>query len=281
MCGKKLVYTAHNISKEARDGNETWYDHVTLRAIYRLVDAIIVHTEQMKAELTAAYHLPSTKIHVVRHGINLLVPKTGITRLDARRTLGIAERAHVVLFFGYISDYKDADLLVDAVAALAQEDADIALVLAGQFKCSSAYRASIETRLAQLPSSIFVKTFFEFIPPERVEELFAAANCIAMPYRRIYQSGIIFLAYRFGIPIVATDVGNFREDILENKTGFLCPSHDTLMFADTLRKYFSSRLFFHQEQTQADILHWAEERYSWKKIGQQTADIYSELLRQS
>ncbi len=278
MCGKKIVYTAHNISKEARDGVETYYHRYSLRSLYRLVDTIIVHTGRMKNELMTAYNIPSDKIHVVPHGINLMVPKTGITQIDARRKLGIAESAHVVLFFGYISEYKGADLLIDAVAKLAQEDPNITLILAGQFKCSRAYRTTIEKCAAQLQSHISVKTFFEFIPPKSIEELFVATDCVAMPYRYIYQSGIIFLAYRYGIPIIATDVGSFHEDIIEGKTGFLCAPNNVSSLIIALQKYFSSQPFLHQQQTRTDIIRWAEERYSWQKIGKQTVELYSELL---
>ena len=280
LCGKKIVYTAHNISKEARDDVETWYHRFSLRALYHIVDSIIVHTEQMKIELTSEYNIDPGKIHIVRHGINLLVPKTGITQSEARLKLGIKDSAHVVLFFGYIDTYKGTDILIDAVPQLAKEDPALTLVIAGQFKCSAAYRTSIEHRLTNLPPTIQVKTFFEFIAPERIEELFVAADCVALPYRRIYQSGIIFLAYRFGIPIIATDVGNFREDIPENVAGFLCTQNDQGTFTSTLQKYFGSELFLHKEQTRTRIAQWAEEKYSWNDIGKRTVKLYSELVKQ-
>lgn len=280
LCGKKIVYTAHNISKEARDGVETWYHRSSLHLLYRLVDRIIVHTERMKSELITAYNIPPNKIHIVRHGINLLVPKTGITPTEARRKLGIAESAHVILFFGCINEYKGTDLLLDAVAQSAKTDPALLLVIAGQFKCSPAYRTTIENRIAAILPTVPVKTIFKFLAPECVEELFVAVDCVALPYRRIYQSGVIFLAYRFGIPIVATDVGSFREDIVEEKTGFLCPSNDASALSVALQKYFSSDLFAQHEQTRARITQWAEDRYSWQNIGKQTVGIYSEPLRQ-
>lgn len=278
MCGKKIVYTAHNISKEARDGVDTWYHRTSLKSLYRLADATIVHTESMKEELIAAFHVPSDKIYVVRHGINLLVPRTGMTKIEARQKLDLPATAHVILFFGYISKYKGVDLLIDAVSRMANDDPAATLVIAGQFKCTSAFRTSIEIRLAQLQTRISVKTFFQFIPPEQVEELFVAADCVALPYRAIYQSGIIFLAYRFGIPLVATDVGSFREDIIDGKTGILCERDNVISLSEAFQKYFSSPLFLHQNQTRIDIARWAEERYSWGQIGKQTADIYAKLL---
>jgi glycosyltransferase involved in cell wall biosynthesis len=277
--GKKIAYTAHNISKEARDGVETWYHRTSLYALYRLVDSIIVHTEQMKNDLIAVYKISANKIYVVRHGINLLVPKTGLTPLEARRKLGISESAHVVLFFGYIDNYKGTDLLIDAVAQLAKDDPLLVLILAGQFKCSTAYRTSLENHITNLLPTIQIKTLFEFIAPERVEELFIASDCVALPYRRIYQSGVIFLAYRFGIPIVATDVGNFREDIPEGKAGFVCIPNDRSAFAGALQKYFGSELFIEKTQTRARIEKWAEEKYSWHTIGTRTAEIYAEMMK--
>jgi glycosyltransferase involved in cell wall biosynthesis len=215
---------------------------------------------------------------VVLMGINNLVPKTGITQTEARRKLGIAENAHVVLFFGYINQYKGTDVLLDAVARMANDDPALTLLLAGQYKCSPAYRQTIETLIAHISPTIPVKTYFEYVATERVEEFFAAADCVALPYRSIFQSAVIFLAYRFGVPLVAADVGSFREDILEGETGFLCPPNDAPALAAAIRTYFSSKLFLQKAQTRTRIAQWAEEKYSWNAIGKRTAGIYSNLL---
>ena len=121
----------------------------------------------------------------------------------------------------------------------------------------------------------------QFIPVDEVELYFAAADCLVLPYRRIYQSGVIFLAYRFGLPIIATDVGSFHEDIIDGVTGFICKPDDAENMAEKLRKYFDGNLFHQREQTRKRIIEFTEQKYSWSNIGRQTYEVYARVLQHS
>ncbi len=67
--------------------------------------------------------------------------------------------------------------------------------------------------------------------------------CMVLPYKEIFQSGVLFLAYPFGLPVVATDVGSFREEIVEGSTGFLCKPGDPAELAKAVETYFASDLY--------------------------------------
>ncbi len=69
------------------------------------------------------------------------------------------------------------------------------------------------------------------------------ADVMVLPYKDIFQSGVLFLAYSFGLPVVATDVGSFREEIVEGQTGFVCNPCDSSDLAMALQTYFKSDLF--------------------------------------
>ena len=121
----------------------------------------------------------------------------------------------------------------------------------------------------------------QFIPVDEVETYFSAADCLVLPYKRIYQSGVIFLAYRFGLPIIATDVGSFREDIIDGVTGFICKPDDAEDMAEKLRMFFNSDLFRQREQTRTHIIELAEQKYSWSNIGRQTYEVYAKVMKHS
>ena len=70
-----------------------------------------------------------------------------------------------------------------------------------------------------------------------------AAGVLVLPYVHIFQSGVPFLAYSFGLPVIATDVGTLRQDIVEGRTGFVCRPQDSSDLARTIDKYFESELF--------------------------------------
>ena len=80
----------------------------------------------------------------------------------------------------------------------------------------------------------------QFIPDDEVEVYFKAADVLALPYTHLFQSGVLFLAYNFGLPVVSTDVGSIREDVLEGVTRYLCKPRDPADLTGAIEEYFDS-----------------------------------------
>ena len=108
---------------------------------------------------------------------------------------------------------------------------------------------------------------------------FKAADVLALPYRHIYQSGVLFLGYSFGLPVIAADVGTLREDVIEGRTGFLCKPEDPVDLARAIETYFASDLFQSLHTWRKEIRQYAHERHSWDVVGHMTRNVYAELLR--
>jgi Glycosyltransferase len=279
LLGKKLVFTAHNVYREARDNTATPLRWFSLKVMYHLVDRIIVHTPKMKKELCSLFHVSPEKVIIIPHGINNRVQKKGITQEEARQKLGIVPTAHVVLFFGQIDEYKGIETLIDAAALLVQKDPSIILIVAGKSKRLSDYILKLKTQVGKGLPEKNVMLRLQFIPDNEVETYFSAADCVVLPYKRIFQSGVLFLAYRFGVPVIATDVGSFSEDVIDGVTGFICKPNDAEDMALQLREYFDSTLFHQREETRASIIELAEKKYSWTNIGRQTYEVYMDLTK--
>ena len=68
---------------------------------------------------------------------------------------------------------------------------------------------------------IFVPNL-KFIPEKMVPYYFRAADIITLPYRHFSsQSGVLMQAYHYQRPVIATDVGGIKEQIVDGETGFL------------------------------------------------------------
>jgi len=247
--------------------------------MYRLVDRIIVHTPKMKEELCSLFRISTDKVFVIPHGINKRIARKGMTQKDARCRLGVGSSAHIVLFFGQIDEYKGVETLIDAAASSVKEDPSILLIVAGKPKRRSDYVPRLQEQAAKKIPRNNVLLRFQFIPLDEVETYFAAADCIVLPYKRIYQSGVIFLAYRFGLPIIATDVGSLRDEVIEGVTGFVCGPDDAEEMSAAIKRFFNSSLFRRLEQTRADIIELAEKKYSWTDIAGQTHDVYKNAVK--
>ena len=119
---------------------------------------------------------------------------------------------------------------------------------------------------------------FKFIPDEDIPYYFTAADCCVLPYTSIFQSGVHALSYAYGLPVIASDVGSFRdEDVVENETGFIFEPLNENGLMQTLVKYFYSPLYNNLLQTRNQIIKWAEKKYSWDEIGKNTSKLYQQI----
>jgi glycosyltransferase involved in cell wall biosynthesis len=279
LLSKNIVLTVHNVNAGWRDGNDSFFNHYTLKAQYRLAHHIFVHTEKMKTQLCGTYAIAESRVSVIPFGINNAVPRTELTRPQSRDRLGLEEHDRVILFFGTIAPYKGLEHLVSAFHALAPKDPHYRLIVAGRpRRGSEGYWQDIEKSISEGHHSSRIVQNIQFIPDEDTELYFKAADVVVLPYLNIFQSGVLFLAYSFGLPVVAADVGDLKEDIVEGETGFICRPADPANLALVLEKYFASPLFATLATRQASIRDYANEHHSWDTVATLTTDTYSRLL---
>jgi glycosyltransferase involved in cell wall biosynthesis len=279
MLGKQVVLTAHNVNACKRDGKDTAVNRLSLKIQYGLSDHIFVHTEKMKSELRAEFGVPEGKVTVIPFGINNAVPSTEeLTTDQARQALGLSSSHKVMLFFGNIAPYKGLEYLIDALAEVAKRDANYRLIIAGTIKRCDDYWKKVQAAMGRNGARARMIERIEYIPDEAVELYFKAADVLVLPYTHVFQSGVLFLGYSFGLPVIATDVGSLREEILEGRTGFVCRPCDPLSLAGAIERYFASDLYLNLEARRREIRDYANERYSWAKVGRITVGVYSRLL---
>ena len=280
ILGKKITLTAHNVNDARRDRCDSLLNRLTLRIQYHLTDHIFVHTEKMKSELVKDFGVREQAVTVIPYGINNAVPCTSLTSAEARRRLGISEGDKTILFFGNIRPYKGLEYLVAAFQQMIADHTDYRLLIAGRrFKGFEDYLERIQRTIQNLPIQGRVNIRDEYIPDEETELYFKAADVLALPYTDIFQSGILLLAYSFGLPVIATDVGSFREDVIEGRTGFLCRPCDPDDIAAAIGRYFQSALFMNLDRERHEIRKYAEEGYSWHTVARLTHKVYAGLLK--
>ena len=98
---------------------------------------------------------------------------------------------------------------------------------------------------------------------------------LAVPYKRGSQSGVLRLAYSFGMATVATRVGSLAEVSGHDITRFVPPA-DAGAFADAL-----DELLCDQELARsmgARARHYADVELGWDRIAQTTRAVYADVL---
>jgi glycosyltransferase involved in cell wall biosynthesis len=101
------------------------------------------------------------------------------------------------------------------------------------------------------------------------------ADVVALPYRNIEQSGVLYTALAFGRPMVLSDVGGFPE-IAAQGAAVTVPPEDPEALARALRELIDDDAA--RERLGAGALAAAEGAYSWERIGERTMDLYRRLL---
>jgi D-inositol-3-phosphate glycosyltransferase len=277
--GKKIVFTAHNVNAAKRDSRDSFLNRLSLRIQYGLTNHIFVHTERMKRELSTDFGVPESKTSVIPFGINNTSPATGITTSEAKQRLGVGPDDKTALFFGQIAPYKGLEYLIGALIELGRNKKEFRLIIAGKVKKGYAdYWEEVRRKIATSEIRDQIIERVEHIPDEEVELYFKATDVLIVPYVHIAQSGVPFLAYSFGLPVIATDVGSLGEDIVEGRTGFVCEPQDSADLAKTILRYFESELFNNLENQRLEIRRYANERYSWDRVAAITTRVYSNVF---
>jgi glycosyltransferase involved in cell wall biosynthesis len=278
LAGKKVVLTAHNVNAGRRDKKDSSLNRITLRCQYALADHLFVHTKKMKDELLRKFDVAANKVTVIPYGINNAVPSSELTREDARRELGLRNDEKAVLYFGAIKRYKGLETLVAAFQQIAAR-ADYRLIIAGERKKGHEdYWRSIQQTIERDPNREKILQKIKFIPDPEIAVYFKAADVAVLPYTDIFQSGVLFLAYAYGLPVIATDVGSFSEDIVEGRTGFICKPGNPGDLATTIQRYFDTELYRELECRRQEIREYTLSRHSWSVVADATTDVYSKLL---
>lgn len=278
LLGKKIALTVHNVNAARRDSKDSLLNRLSLRVQYHLTDHFFVHTEKMKVELVEEFGVREARITVIPFGINNAVPITSISCGEARQRLGISDGQKVILFFGNIAPYKGLAYLVKAFQTLRDQDKRYALVIAGRPKDAQEYWAAIHASIREDVELGRILLKAEYIPDAETEVYFKAADILVLPYKHIYQSGVLLLGYSFGLPVLAADVGSLRDEIIEGRTGFVFKPEDPTDLARCISKYFASDLFRNLNQRRQEIKEYAAKQYSWEIVGRKTMEVYAQLL---
>lgn len=266
LAGLRLVVTAHDVASLAGVAEPL------ARLIYGLADAVIVHNEASAADARRALGVSADRVHVVPHGHYVAsVPVVPLRAAAARQRLGLDPEGPVVLFFGQIKRAKGLDLLLQAWPTVRERHPQAQLVVAGR-----PWKDEAGSYEALAPADSGVHLRWGYVAESDVPVYYAAASVVALPYRRIYQSGVLLLAQSYRRPVLASDLPAMREAVADGETGYLFEAGDAAALGRRLVEVLA-------DPEQAEAVGQAgfealENQNGWDAIGQTTGQLYQRLL---
>jgi glycosyltransferase involved in cell wall biosynthesis len=192
-----------------------------------------------------------------------------IEKSIARKNLNLPIDDKIILFFGFIRNYKGLDILIDAMRYLqTTQNYNIKLLIAGEFyENEEKYKELING--IPTPENIILHN--NFIPNSMVQNYLCAADFVIQPYKNATQSGVTPLAYHFNKPMLVTNVGGLPQMVPHLKTGIVVEPFVQSVANGIEELYNKGEAYF--------LPHIVEEKkkYSWQQFTKSLLNIANEV----
>lgn len=190
-----------------------------------------------------------------------------VSKLEARKKLGLAEHDKIVLFFGLIRHYKGLDILMEAMAHPSINQQNIKLLIAGEFyEDKQPYLDIIEKN--DLKDTVILHD--TFISNDDVRYYFCASDLVAQTYRNATNSGVTMVGYYYEKPMLVTNVGGLAEIVPNEKCGYVVPL-DPKIISEKIYDYFKNN----RETEMAGHVAIEKKKYEWQEFINILLNLYN------
>jgi D-inositol-3-phosphate glycosyltransferase len=279
LFGRRVVITVHDVetlkpSSVSKGGIVDTTKSKFKAAVLRLADHLIAHNEVSKAELVERFGLPRAAISVIQHGHHIENRKAALLRAEAKRGFNISESTKVVLFLGHIRETKGLDLLLEAIPEVTRKVNDVVFLIAGRpWKSDfSPYQKLIGDLNIQDRCVLHIG----FIPKEALEQYYSASDIVVLPYRKIYQSGVLIMAMSLGTPVLVSDLPGMTEIVSHGSTGYVFAQGSKDDLAEQLIRALKDDSG--RAQVTKRAFDYMLRYHSWELIGKETLSLYRSVL---
>lgn len=255
-----------------------WSDALYITA-FRSFDAIFLHGESNVAKFQSMFDIPMERLHSIPHGNEQIFPDTDQSIIIGERLrtkYGIDDSHLVVLFFGNVTPSKGIPDLIKAFESVHAHNPNARLIIAGM-PSRFIDMNLLHKMVADLNLSAVVIFDSRYLDIEEIGPLMQLATVAVYPYLSITQSGALQVAYAFGKPVVATNVGGFPESVDDGKSGFLVPPEAPAELADAILKIIDNPGL--AKEMGAYAKHLSETRFAWEPIARDILNVYSGLVK--
>jgi glycosyltransferase involved in cell wall biosynthesis len=245
---KRTYLTVHNLLPH---NSQSSVEKLAFKVAYKLPHYLVIHTQAICEPLVSGYGVLPDRVIFIEHGLNV---KQGARAQSAD---WIPSKPLRILAPGVVSPYKGTDILLDAIKHMPEGSIDLQIIgmcTAGKF-CKL-----VEDKVNALAQTHLVKWDNRFVSESELSDAYSRADLVVLPYRAIYQSGVLFQSLSFQVPICASDVGEFRK-YLPDGVGAVFPPADVSALAALLREVLNGQLRFTRAQ-----IHTHASQFDWQLV---------------
>ena len=291
VLGKKIVITVHAVVPQEEINQDflaafkfprgyifclsvKFFFFFLFKSILFFADRIIVHSNYLKDVLVKDYSGQKSKINVIPIGVP--APKSNKYTLNAPWAKKLKNKK-IILYFGYLLRRKGLEYLLEAFERFSRKHKTYSLVLAGgELDYQKDYARELENKVRRkkLDKKII---FTGFISQEEILALYDKAQFLTLPYTYSISSSLpLSFAMQYQKPVIATNIGSLKEEVVDKKDGILVPPCDNnALFRAIETLATNTRLYEKLSRGQKEK---CLER-SWKNVAQKTYLLYSRVYK--
>ena len=259
----RLILTVHDIKPFSKKTN-----FLLKKWCLFLADKIIVHNEFSKKQLLKE-GMNLNKVSVVPHGNYLDFIKSKTNKIIAKKKFGLQNKK-VIMFFGMIKEEKGLDILIKSFYKLRQIKKDVILVIAGKnYKTNIKKYTKIIDQL-DLKNSCVIHN--KYIAENELCDYYGCADVMVLPYKIIFQSGVLMMSSSFNVPVIVSDLKPFVDIIEDQINGLVFKVNDVKSLTEKL--IFSVNSIKKMNSYAKNNFEKIKNQYDWTKIGKLNKDVY-------
>lgn len=255
MGKQNVVFVCHNVFPHERFPLDKFLTRLVLSGGRHFV----VHAKEEGEELEKIKKNPDYT--VTPHPTYNMFRFENMTRKQAREKLGIGETEKILLFFGFVREYKGLKHLLRAMPMIMEEVQEVRLLVVGDFDGN---REEYEELIRTLRIGERIRVIDGYTPDKEVEKYFAACDLVLLPYESATQSGIVQIAFGFERPVIVSRVGGLPEAVKDGETGYVIKPCAPEELADKVKQFFREG---RAEEFEENIKKEAA-RFSWERMGE-------------
>jgi glycosyltransferase involved in cell wall biosynthesis len=245
----KILFVCHNVFPHERFLMDRWL----CKMIMKQGNYFVTQSHMDEKDLLEIK--PDARYIVTPHPTYNAFKMQNLSKETARQQLEMENDTRMILFFGFVREYKGLKYLLKAMPLIRTKLPDLQLWVVGDF---GGDREDYIRIIEEEGIKDNIRLVEGYIPDSEVEKYFAATDLVVLPYVSATQSGIAQIAYGFEKPVVVTNVGGLPDIVKNGETGYIVESENETAIAEAVIK------FFHNEN-----------KIDWKENIKAAADEFS------
>jgi glycosyltransferase involved in cell wall biosynthesis len=235
----------------------------TILSSCKSVDIVVVNSEYMRNNVVTWYGISSDKIVVIPNGIDL-------RRFGACDHKLMLEGDPAILYLGNLGRRKGVDILIQSIANLRSKLPHMKLHLVG-----SGFMSDFKLLAKKKGIEKYV-VFHGWVANSMIPYYYKSADFCVFPSRHEGFGIVILEAMASGIPIIASDIGSFREIIGNGRSALLFRQGDSTALSKAILALYQD-LDLRKKISQAALR--TVMKYSWENIAERYVSLYRYLCQ--